>query len=442
MLLDDPAPMPVYARAPGFALARAEASLASKPGDAPAEVVVRLAPGHRLTGRVTARGGEPVAEATVVVANGSLPLAVAFPETAPGTPYDARHANAWRDYARVAVESDGTFAVDGLPDGPYHVLAKAVPPDASLDPLRRRAEAIASASGVAAGGTVRLTLPFDVGAPVATLDLRFLDGDTDRRVLRPWGEVVAPPRRIAGRRVEPGVIRFEKVPVGTWQFFGGGDGFVSTSVPGIEVTAAPAIDRPPIRLVRGARVSGTIAGPDGAPYVGQVMLEPFDSGAGKIIVAARAAGRFEAEGVPPGTYRISGLAPSVEDGPWLAPHDGATVEVAPGAGEARFTGVFAPAGFLNVESRDPRFTATPPGLLLTEDQARLAGRSRLTISDPSGRVVAQRNGFGTTDPAVAWNGTLPPGPYVVRFAVPDERAIERRVEVVAGKRAQVTLPSP
>ena len=49
-----------------------------------------------------------------------------------------------------------------------------------------------------------------------------------------------------------------------------------------------------------------LAGPDGTPFVGNVMLEPFDSAVGKIIGFARTAGRFELPGVPPGMYRISG----------------------------------------------------------------------------------------------------------------------------------------
>jgi protocatechuate 3,4-dioxygenase beta subunit len=71
-------PQPVYAHAPGFAVARVEATLAAAPDEEAPEAVVRLAPGFRITGRVTTDGEPLPADTVVTVGNGSLPFEVAL----------------------------------------------------------------------------------------------------------------------------------------------------------------------------------------------------------------------------------------------------------------------------------------------------------------------------------------------------------------------------
>ncbi len=435
----DPPPKPVFVHARGFALARAEVSLARTPGAEPPETLVRLAPGFRLTGRVETRGGSLPGDVVVSVGNGSVPVDAVFPTTF----VPAAYAEAWRDYRSADVAFDGSFAVEDLPPGPYHVRATGTRADAPLDPMRRASGVSAVLSGVAAGADVTLVLPLDAPSPFRTIELTVVDSETEEAALKPWGELFSEGTRISGRRVEPGVLRFERVAFRTWQFGGGADGYVTVVVSGIEVSASSPSEPRVVRVTRGAVVSGQLKGPDGAPFVGQVMLEPFDSAVGKILSSVGAAGRYEARGVPPGRYRVTGISERARPSPgWSAAPDGALLEIPSGARDVALDMQFAEAGFLSAWSGDPRFQPASGQPFLSADQVALAKRCSLVVLDAAGRVVAKRDGFSASDPGVRWEGALPPGTYEVRLLVPDEPVLARRVDVAAGRRTQAQLSRP
>lgn len=409
----------LYVHGAGFAVTRAEAFLSQVPGQEPEETVVTLAAGHRLKGRVATSGGALPPDTRVSVGNGDLPLGVVFPIAAPaGAPYVPFDPALWREYGSVTIDADGSFVIDDLPVGPYHVLVRAPQPGSRASGPGADAT-VSSRSNVPTDAEIELVLPIGPERPTRTLELRVLEADSDAPVLHPTGELVRGGDRTPGHAVEPGVLRFERVELGTWSFRGGGEGFDSVTVDGLDVTEGSDAKGTVIRVRRGLRLVGVVTGPGGAPFVGQVVIERFDSIDGGATVATGSGGRFEAVGLLPGRYRLTGVPPAISEHRWLAPAEPSFVEIQSSTRETRVELAWIAAGRISA-----------------------AGRSALEVVDLSGRVLARRTGSGTSAEPLRLDAVVPPGSYVVRRTAPNEPPEERRVEVQAGRRAAVDLRSP
>jgi len=438
-------PQHLVVRADGFAMASPRVALAREAGDVAEEVVVRLRRGHGLAGVVTPEGG-PLPEGTrVYVGDGRLTPAQAFPwafrDHAPSpVPEDSL-----QEYGSVAAGPDGAFEFSGLPDGPYHVLVFWQP--RSSNPVETPAPLLSLRSDVPADAR-DANVVFHVPPVVLArdIDLHVVDADTGEPALRPWGELVtaglstAPGAHHAyGRRFAPGILRFPGVVAGRYLFYGGAEGYVTTKVDPVVVEATEGVPLPVVKVRHGARIVGKVTVPDGGPLKGQVMIEPYDSNVGKVVVTADANGAFEAAGLPPGKYRVTAVSGVVPEFASYAGDPVSLVDVAADSTEIRLDGAWVVAGTVSVVAKGARFVGASPQGLLTPAQVADLKDVVFDVADSSGRVVQHRSGFSTSDVRIEFAGRLPPGTYLARLSVPGEPVRERRFDVVAGKKVNVLL---
>ncbi len=168
-LFDDEPSIEVYARARGFALAKAKA--VREPGKWLYDLRLVLEPGRTLTGELVHPDGTPAERWTVMAANAELPLADAF-AAASETPINTLDADVvWWG----ATESDrlGRFALPNLPMGRVHVAAMS---DRWSRPTARLSSVAASTIRIDVGPrAVPEAAPPD---PRARIEIRVVDEST------------------------------------------------------------------------------------------------------------------------------------------------------------------------------------------------------------------------------------------------------------------------
>ncbi|MEA2170308.1 MAG: hypothetical protein QOF76_3608, partial [Solirubrobacteraceae bacterium] len=172
----------------------------------------------------------------------------------------------------------------------------------------------------------------------------------------------------------------------------------------VAVAAGPAtpLDAP---LAAGATVSGTVRGAGGAPLPGAVVWA-IDAASGTTS-AARADDS--------GTYTIDTLTPGATD-LWFTAHGYAPRHVSGGVGDAT----------LDTAGTTVAFTAQAGA------PARPVGGTRITVSDPGGRVPL-RSTLTAAD-GTATVGPLAAGDYTVQAEAPGGATLSRALHVDAGAR--------
>jgi hypothetical protein len=358
--------------------------------------------GRAIDGIVT-RGGAPVEGATVRVA--------------------AEQAGPER---QTRTGAGGRFAVTGLGEGPYALRAER---DGWVSATVRGVAAfgppVALALGEGAAASGRVTE--DGVQPAAAVLVRAED-----RLLPPGDD----PLPVLARTDRNGAFRLGPLPPGRYRVTAAHEGLILRRTESIDVepgaTPAPiALD-----LLHGARLTGRVAGPNGAPLTGarvrcagadveELAVRPgalplaaeaaaLPAGAAGALLSAQSAvvdgrGRFALEGLPPGRYRID----VTRDG-----YQALAVEVKLGAGERRDLGALALAEGFPVRGRvldqagapieGAHVTVTGTGALpsaITD----AAGQFSLALAPGRYRVTASAEGWGSAsaDAAAEAGGAKP-----------------------------------
>lgn len=302
----------------------------------PSPLVIRLAKGSRVSGRVTAPDGSPAADATVLVVPAGDEELRANP--------DLVHSSAGGIVRALRAQTDGEgrYLVAGLAlDQAVVVAARAAGFARStwsepLTPTAKQRELVLDLA-LRRAATLRVTLTDPEGKPVA-----------DARVQLGAGMV--------GRDAEPdeapGTWRFDDLEPGTHALNVDRDGFLDVREP-VEVEEGAHLTRE-IRLDRGAAIEGVVLDDQGRPAAGARIeaerKEPDPPGSGwHEIPAGRATcdaqGRFTLGGLRPGSHELSVYGENLsllEPVLVKAPASGLTVKAAR-LGVVRLT-LRAPAG--------------------------------------------------------------------------------------------------
>jgi hypothetical protein len=251
--------------------------------EAPPEVAVTLEPERRLTGQVLGPDGLPAEGVTVRVLNGTVSLETALRG-------GLRFGPPLLSYGYGASLEDGTFEVDGLPEGPYHVMAGS-------------SRAMATQSGVFPGGppvVLQLPPPETPPVPTSVVEAEVRDERTGETML--WLDAI---RLVAAEHearypfpVAPGRYRFLDVPPGTWALEVHAEGFAELRRDGIEVR--PPDETPLVRvaLAPGATVRGIVRVETGEPLDSATIEFRTEGAAASSPVGA--GGAFEVTGLTPG----------------------------------------------------------------------------------------------------------------------------------------------
>lgn len=457
----------------GFAPSAVEAPLEAK---ADTEVPVILSPARRITGRVlSADRTPPPASARVSVYNAAVPIDDLLPK--PGTPAWMPRAPRPTDpplvaYASAAVAEDGSFVVEDLPEGPYHVIASA----GAGGPQRTAATPPATLANVATDAT---GLELVLGAPTRPEGGRILGTVVDAETGRPVGtiDVVATRRRTAddpppgptmfrsadGTSVysmgptgpivtltSPGRYEATGTEPGTYDLVVKATGYVPARVDGVSV-ATTDVEVPTVRLSRGLRVHGRVRLPDGETPLDRTLTFVAertgpDAVAGSVVLTST--GTYELTGLTPGRYRVvatgSGFVrPPIAalvragDEPVVLPERTNDVELALD---------LVLAGTLRITVTDPRLPSPPwMGRPASDAQAAFGKGSSLTVTRADGTVVQHVAALTEGVPAAVGFLNLLPGTYRVRLSMPAGEVDERTVEVAPGAAAAVSLgqaPAP
>jgi len=200
--------------------------------------------------------------------------------------------------------------------------------------------------------------------------------------------------------------------------FGGGtnERFGSDSVTGIVVVEDGLTSGVDFELESAGSVTGLVVGADGSPVSGAALYFRDTEGALVSNISSTltdAAGRFEREGLAPGSYTVSARSADAAAG------DDLSVQVASG------------------ETADVRVVLDTGTILLVtlEDAEGQARSARVQVLDADGRDVAGlmtmqsmmsrfNEGVSTSEQRV---GPIPPGRYTVRANMSDGRSAERSV---------------
>jgi hypothetical protein len=282
----------VAARGAGLAAARAEA--VRHAGEDASRIEIVLEPAAALDGRVTARGGGPIAGARVRV----IPAVSRFPGFAP--------PSAPAEETALASSGDGgAFRVDGLAPGTYAVAVDA----AGYHPVLRRVPVPAEPLAVAMEPLGRV-------AGIVLLDGRPAAGAAVRAASADHGATAT-----AGADG-----RFAlSAPAGSYRLHAALGDRAASAGP-IAVAAGESARAVELRLGPAAAIEGEVVlARSGRPVPGaEVVLLPHETGEVAARARADAAGRFRIEGLPPDAFDARATAPGTS--PALA----AAVTLAPG----------------------------------------------------------------------------------------------------------------
>ena len=427
----------VTVRAAGFAPRTVEFT----PGLGKAvEVQVRMEPGRRITGRVAAADGRAVEGARVHVVDGNKPVGEVFRD---GQMFMAftlgGRSAALLHYASSNVAADGSFVVEDLPDGPYHVAAEMSsrapsgpgrPPDVLRD-IR---------SGVAAGADdIVLTIPADDAPPTHPLELIVTDaGGATIESCSAFAVFGGP--RIYAQPAGPGRLRFAALPAG--------EGRIDVSAAGYRpgviqpVVIDPDLAPEPMTAVldRGVVLRGTVSAAAGnLPTQAFVMLRPTrgDGWTGTLTGLIAADGTYEVGGLAPGTYLITvNEHRGPRDTTSYVPERDRTVTIGEEAPVERNL-VVSLAGEVRIHLRDERFAPSPlMGGNATPEQKRASAESRIEIIDASGTVVLT---FAPVFTGISLNAALARGDHVIRLHTPGAPPTDKNITVRAGETASATF---
>jgi|GEM_PF-2404095 len=441
--------------------------------DGTATVTIPLKPARRLTGRVLTSDRLPAAGVNVMVGDGSVPIAQVFPEVParagslvapPPPPFGERAARGRALLGSVRTDDEGRFAVDSLPDGPYHLVAQPQAAPGSTTPRARGTllDVPTDATGL------EIVLPVDPAPPTGVLVGTVRDAVTGR----------APPKlTVALKRDDVGIgtamsgqdgvgggrggrgdgaiaalgrFEFTDVPAGPVVVTVTSEGYTGRTVE-VAVRAGETTTVPPVELARGITVRGRVRLPDGLPTEGTRRLgfTPLDDGEGQAWIQATLAadGTYEASGFLPGRWRVVSWPESSgsEERAMLVPAEGVLLALAEGSTLVTFDPTLLVGGTLIVNSVDarlpaPRWEGDAPA---TDEQKRFAAGCRVQVLDAAGVVLAdQRGGFARGDAGkVGWL-VLPPGAYKVRSELPGEPPKEETVEVPSRFQVSVRFGTP
>ncbi|MBZ5589249.1 MAG: carboxypeptidase regulatory-like domain-containing protein [Acidobacteriia bacterium] len=314
----------------GFATERVDPVKVPKSG-APAPLVVTLAPGATISGRVVRRSGSG--------AEGFLVRA-----TSPGLPrFDAAATT------DQATGPDGMFSLDGLKPGQSYDLQLLGP--VGLGEGKHGVVAPAPNVVLTAAGPGRITgraLDAADGHPIAQFQVSY-EAARGVGAFRggPRGGALGAGGGAAGAAGQPvdvesgdGTFALDDVPAGTWSVVVTAKGYQPGRTAGVEVAEGETDDGVEVRLAAGTTVKGHVVdGTSGAPVVNaSVSIDSAGAARGRGPIPAEmrsgdittdADGRFEIEGVATGKQPLHVTHPDYADATQIVQvaDEGAVVEV-------------------------------------------------------------------------------------------------------------------
>ena len=429
------------------------------------EVTITLKAAHTLSGRVVRTDGTGVPGVQVGVADGTLPVATVFPEPKPGVrspmaPAPARPGTIGPHYGSATTDEKGAFVVEGLPEGPYHLLATTAPRNgAATSTVRALAVDVPTDAR-----DVELSLSMAAAPPTGRLEGSVADAATKRPVRQlvvqlrrgdetgatAWagaeGPFFGPGGATQGTMPSPGRFEFPAAPEGSWTLVAQAEGYRPASVE-VAVRAGETTKVPPILLDFGVTVRGRARLPSGFDMASRTLVFTEADGTGAEIrsVSARLEddGRYEATGLTPGRWRVASWVDSWsgnEPPPQLVP-DAGLLTVDATTGEVRFDPTLVAAGMLQINCNDPKLPPPPwEGIGATDEQKAYAAACAIAVRDGAGVVVAEQRGGITRAGAgrVGWL-LLVPGRYSVHIERPGEAPRDEAIEVKPSQLAFVSL---
>ena len=198
-----------------------------------ADVEVVLRAPHRLEGRVVAEDGRPSVGTWVLVSPGRLPIDQVLP--AGGLPDCSQLLREPMDalgplyLANTNTAEDGSFSVDDLPEGPYHVGV----------PVGEHG--VVRLGGVATDARgIELRVPSQPEGAAATPGGVTFEGlvvtaGTRTPVLRPAVSLVGPDRTYQAENPTVGAFRIEGVPPGVYDLVVDAPGYVQSKTVGVRI---------------------------------------------------------------------------------------------------------------------------------------------------------------------------------------------------------------
>jgi RNA polymerase sigma factor (sigma-70 family) len=426
---DDPLllePVELFVRRSGFATRPITLTFSRE--DRPA-VRVELSAGHCISGRVLRADGSPASNAAVFVLRTDASADAVF------SGRDFIPAREGPVLGLADVLSNGTFRVEDLPDGPYQVVARARGSRPGAFQFAEVARAVATSVPTDARGVVLNLPPEPAEERTFSLTANVVDAETGQALDGASGRMEDGVDLWPARGDAKGVIRFDHLTAGEWRMRVVVEGYAIAYLTGVRVTPEAESAPVTVRMVHGTTVEGTVRA-DGRSVTGGRL----------VFMTAGHPGSWAEQGqdtvvAADGTYRMPALRPGRYRLVYVDAAErrvvGSPCDVPPGETQVRRDAVFERPGELLVFAKHPRLPESTSSGEPSPEDAAFARASRIDVVAEDGDVVASVPIPRAGSPAQL-SAQLAPGTYVARFVVPGE-PIERRVAVVAGETARVTL---
>ncbi|MAG58366.1 MAG: hypothetical protein CMJ83_18925 [Planctomycetes bacterium] len=278
-----------------------------------APINVVLGPGHFVAGRVLCDAGRPVIGAPVRILTGGKPAAE--------DPTTERPVSQGTPVARGRSGVDGCFRIEGLPEGPFDVVAgtprhRAMNPGGTVARMTLGRMDEGAVFGVAADREdVVVHMPPGFGHGCGAVSVRVRDAKSRRIIVTGVTGYLHPTgvRRNApvgfGLMTGPGRLDFWDVPPGTYtlQVYAPG-GYAPFKQGGVVILETPDPQTLDVAMVAGCVIAGRVLIPEGLKVPDQERLTVEPEGAPNqrrfSWVHRRDGWKFRQEGLNPGRYTV------------------------------------------------------------------------------------------------------------------------------------------
>jgi protocatechuate 3,4-dioxygenase beta subunit len=223
----------------------------------------------------------------------------------------------------VKHSSDGSFEINGLPEGSYVIEGSAEGYASCFSEVFTATQGMVASDILVrlnrGGSLAGRIIDSYTGAPVPGVEVTTVENDyMEEDLVDLFADM--DPSALTKALVHTdagGAFRVEVMTPGTYQIQARYRGYSPVVIQDVVIVAGQETEVPPLSLIRGAVIRGVVYGRDREILPGaNIQLYPVDvdDSFGHRMTRADGTGRYQIENMPPGTYQLSASRPSAGSG--------------------------------------------------------------------------------------------------------------------------------